>query len=198
MGSRIKELRLERGLTQEELGKIAGVKKAAVQKWESGMTTNLRRDVIQRLSTFFDVSPSYLMGMTDIKKSITVKTKKIPLLGEIAAGEPILAFEDCKTYVEIDGYCNVDFCLKIKGDSMIDARINNGDIVFVRQQPIVENGEIAVVLLDNEATLKRFYRNDNGVILKPENKTYHPRFYTEEDFKDIKVLGKAVFFQSLL
>lgn len=81
---------------------------------------------------------------------------------------------------------------------MIDARIQDGDLVFVRQQPTVENGEIAVVMIDDEVTLKRFYRTDGGVILKPENSKYQPMYYTAEDFKNIQILGKAVLFQSKL
>lgn len=196
MGDRIKDLRTSKGMTQEELGEIVGVKKAAVQKWESGLTKNLKRSAIKKLSELFEVSPSYLMCMTDIKNSVSYTTKKIPLLGEIAAGEPLLVCEEHAAYITVDTKETIDFCLKIKGDSMVDARILNGDIVFVRKQSIVENGEIAVVLIDNEATLKRFYKNDGGVILKPENKNYQPRYYTEKDFKDIKILGKAIFFQS--
>jgi repressor LexA len=81
---------------------------------------------------------------------------------------------------------------------MVDARICDGDIIFIRQQPIVENGEIAAVVIDDEVTLKRFYRNNGGVILKPENSKYQPRYYTEKDFKNVRVLGKAVMFQSSL
>lgn len=81
---------------------------------------------------------------------------------------------------------------------MIDARIQDGDLVFVRQQPTVENGEIAVVMIDGEVTLKRFYRTPTGVILKPENSKYQPLYFSEADFKDVRVLGKAVMFQSLL
>lgn len=198
MGKRIQRLRTEKGMTQEELGKLVGVQRAAVQKWESGLTTNLRRSVIQKLSDFFEVSPSYLMGMTDIKNIVPHTSKKVPLLGEIAAGVPILAEEECVAYIAVDKSLQVDFCLRVKGDSMIDAGIREGDLVFVRQQPVVENGEIAVVLIDGEATLKRFYRNDGGVILKPENSKYRPRYYTEQDFKDIRVLGKAILVQSKL
>lgn len=126
-----------------------------------------------------------------------IKTKKVPLLGEIAAGEPIMvAEESAPYYVEIDESKQVDFCLKVQGDSMVDARIRDGDIVFIRKQPQVENGEIAAIIIDNEVTLKRFYKNDGGVILKPENASYQPKFYTSEDFKDIRILGKAVLFQS--
>lgn len=198
MGRRIRELRLEKGLSQEELGRIVGVRRAAVNKWETGQVKNLRRDTIETLSRFFDVSPSYLMGMTDIRRPDSVRVRRVPILGSVAAGNPILALEEHHDYIEVDGNIRVDFCLRVRGDSMIDARIQDGDLVFVRQQPTVENGEIAVVLIDDEATLKRFYKTDAGVILKPENSKYDPMFYTEEDFKDVRILGKAVMFQSLL
>ncbi|MGI6558594.1 MAG: transcriptional repressor LexA [Limnochordia bacterium] len=196
LGDKIKARRLELGLTLEDVGDLVGVSKSTVAKWETGYIENMRRDKIALLAQALRVSPLWILGMEDTKSSFRVK--KVPLLGEIAAGEPVLAHDDCKTYVEVNGTLQVDFCLRVTGDSMVDARIHDGDLVFVRQQPIVENGEIAVVLIDNEATLKRFYKNDGGVILKPENSNYQPRFYTEKDFRDIRVLGKAVLFQSLL
>lgn len=198
MGNRIRQLRTTKGVTQEELGKLVGVRRAAVNKWETGETKNLKRDVIQRLSEYFGVSASYLMGMTDIPNTDVFHTKRVPVLGSIAAGEPILATEEYCEYAEVGDNMKVDFCLRVTGDSMIDARICDGDLVFVRKQPIVENGEIAVVLIDDEATLKRFYRNENMVILKAENSQYPPMFYTEADFQDVRILGKAVMFQSLL
>lgn len=196
LGDRIKNRRLELGLTLEEVGKMVGVGKSTVMKWETGYIENMKRDKIALLAKALKVSPLWIMGLDESDNIALVQTKKVPLLGEIAAGEPILATEDFKTYVEIDDALHVDFCLKVKGDSMIDARINDGDIVFIRKQPEVENGEIAAVLIDNEATLKRFYKNNGGVILKPENSKYQPKYYTEKDFKDIRILGKAVFFQS--
>src|SRR5690606_9939877 len=111
---------------------------------------NLKRDVIQKLSEFFGVSPSYLMGMTDIPNADVVRTRRVPVLGAIAAGDPILASEEYCDYIEVGDDLRVDFCLRVQGDSMIDARICDGDLVFVRQQPTVENGEIAVVLIDEE------------------------------------------------
>lgn len=193
---KLRSRRIELGLTLEEVGKIAGVTKSTVKKWESGAIANMRKDKIALLAKALKVSPTWIMGLDDVINIIPFKTKRVPLLGTIAAGEPILATEDQRSFIEIDESLHVDFCLKIKGDSMIDARINNDDIVFVRKQPCVENGEIAVVLIDNEATLKRFYINDGGVILKPENSKYQPKFYAKDDFKDIRILGKAVFFQS--
>jgi len=198
MGRRIRELRLEKGLSQEELGRIVGVRRAAVNKWETGQVKNLRRDTIATLSRFFDVSPSYLMGMTDIRRPDSVRVRRVPLLGSVAAGNPLLAMEEHHDYIVVDGNIRVDFCLRVRGDSMIDARIQEGDIVFVRRQPTVENGEIAVVMIDGEVTLKRFYRTPTGVILKPENSKYQPLYFSEADFKDVRVLGKAVMFQSLL
>jgi len=134
---------------------------------------------------------------TDMPDNVfTPKMKKVPLLGTIAAGEPVYADEEYGTYVELNLDIKADFALKIKGDSMIDARINDGDIVFIRKQPLVDNGEVAAISVDDEVTLKRFYRNNGGVILKPENSKYQPKYYTEEDFKNIRILGKAILFQS--
>lgn len=193
-----------RDVKQVELAEKTGISKSAISQYLSGAFVPKQRNTY-KIAAALGVNPAWLMGkdveMEDVSATNIVRyttTKQVPLLGEIAAGEPILACEDCKTYIEVDGSLQVDFCLRVRGDSMIDARICDSDLVFVRRQPVVENGEIAVVLLDNEATLKRFYRNDGGVILKPENAKYQPRFYTEHDFKQVRVLGKAVMFQSLL
>jgi repressor LexA len=198
MGGKLKKRRLELGLTLEDVGNLVGVSKSTVMKWETGFIENMRRDNVALLAKALRVSPLWIMGMDEPESILSLKTKKVPLLGTIAAGEPIYAYEDCRTYVEVDECLDVDFCLQVKGDSMVDARINNGDVVFVRKQSAVDDGEIAVVLLDNEATLKRFYKNNGGIILKPENSNYQPRYYTAEDFAEIKILGKAIFFQSML
>lgn len=195
MGDRIKQLREEKDMSQEELGKLVGVQRAAVQKWENGQTKNLKSNVIKTLSDFFGVTPSYLMGMSDLRNAVEYKTKAVPMLGTISAGEPILVCEERGVYVAANDE-RVDFCLRVKGDSMIDARIHDGDLVFVRKQSMVDNGEIAVVVVDDEATLKRFYKADGLVLLRPENSKYKPMVYTEQDFKAIRVLGKAIMFQS--
>ncbi len=194
VGERISQRRKELGLTVDEVAEKLDKNRATVYRYESDEIENLPITTLEPLAKILRVSPAYLMGWE--KEKYQIKTKKVPILGEIAAGEPILAYEDLRTYIEVDENTKVDFCLKVKGDSMINTRIHDGDLVFVKKQPVVENGEIAVVLIDNEATLKRFYKNEVGIILKPENSKYQPRFYTEEDFKDVKVLGKAIFFQS--
>lgn len=155
-GDRIKELRILNNLTQEELGEKVGVKKAAVQKWESGITKNLKRSTIQKLSEIFDVSPTYVMGMSNVKNPST--SKRVPLLGAIAAGLPIMAEENIEDYFNIDSKIKADFALKVKGDSMLGAGIFPGDIVFIRQQNNLENGEIGAILIENEATLKNSIR----------------------------------------
>lgn len=197
LGAKLKNRRLELALTLEEVGNIVGVSKSTVMKWETGDIENMRRDKIALLAKALNVPVLWVMGIEE-GDTVSFKTKKVPLLGSIAAGEPILACEEHSVYIEVGYDVDVDFCLRVKGDSMIDARILDGDIVFIRQQPVVENGEIAAVLLDNEVTLKRFYQNNGGIILKPENSKYQPRYYTEKNFKDIRVLGKAIFFQSKL
>ena len=129
-----------------------------------------------------------------------IQTQRLPLLGEIACGEPIFCDEDRESYVEVGTNIQADFCLKAKGDSMINARICDGDIVFIRQQPMVENGDIAAVVIDNEATLKRvYYDKENGkLVLQAENPKYKPLMYVGEELNHIRILGKAIAFESNL
>ena len=125
-------------------------------------------------------------------------TKKVPLLGEIACGQPIYANEERGEYYLVSGDIDTDFCLQAKGDSMINARILDGDIVFCKYQPVVENGEIAAVIIGDEATLKRFYfdKEKQRITLVPENPRYEPLVYIGSDMAGVRVLGKAVAFQS--
>lgn len=196
-GERLRERRMELGLTLEEVAEAVGVSKSTVLKWETGTIEDMRVNKAAALAQVLNVSPLWVIGVTD-SKSGPPRTKRVPILGSIAAGEPILATEEYGEYVEISEDVPVDFCLRVKGDSMIDARIQDGDLVFVRRQPTVENGQIAVVLIDDEATLKRFYRTKDGVILKPENSKYEPLFFTHRDFRQVRVLGRVVMFQSWL
>lgn len=193
IGERIRDRRLELGLSADKVAKALGKDRSTYYRYESNDIENMPISVLVPLSRILKVSEAYLItGQHD------VPTKRIPMLGRIAAGDPILAAEHCGEYVELFDDIQVDFCLRVEGDSMVDARIVDGDIVFVRRQPTVENGEIAVVLIDDEVTLKRFYKTEAGIILKPENSKYQPTFYTEADFKNVRVLGKAVMFQSRL
>lgn len=126
------------------------------------------------------------------------ETKKIPLLGVVACGEPILAEENIEDYVKLDKTIDAEFALRCKGDSMIGARIKNGDIVYIHQQPDVENGEIAAVLIGDEATLKRVYKypEKNMLVLKAANPEYEDFIYTGTELREIVIIGKAVGFYS--
>lgn len=203
VGNYIKGLRQSKGLTQEELGSIVGVKKAAVQKWESGIVTNLKRNTIQALAEFFNVSPASFVGgdssniNTDLYTKYPnikpIKKVKIPMLGNIACGEPIFADEQHETYIETDGNINADFCLTCSGDSM-EPKLLNGDIVFIRQQAEVNDGQIAAVIIEDEATLKRVYYDKTNNILRliAENPKYDPLIYSGEQLDHIRILGRAV------
>lgn len=211
IGKRIRAKREERGLTQEELGKAVDLNKSTIQRYESGKIEKIKLPVIQAIAQKLQVDPNWIILKTDSPKPASddsifdrfdnvkpIKLKRFPMLGEIACGEPIWADEDRESYVMADMDIGADFCLTAKGDSMINARINDGDIVFIKEMPIVENGEIAAVIIDNEATLKRFYydRKNNFLQLVAENPKYSPLVYRDEQLDTIRVLGKAVYFMS--
>ena len=114
---------------------------------------------------------------------------QVPLIGTIAAGVPILAEENIEQYFEIDASIKADFALRVKGESMIDAGIHDGDIAFLRKQQTLETGEIGAVVIENEATLRRFYKTDSSIVLQPENKEYQPIIVTNGD---LHIAGKLV------
>lgn len=204
MGDYIRYLRRNKGWSQEELGEKCGVKKAAVNKWEKGSVENIKRSTIEKMADLFDVSPCELMCFdTKTRRPSTnnfasIEIRRFPILGTIACGEPILANENKELYVEVGSDIICDFCLIAKGDSMIDARIYDGDIIFIRSQPQVDNGEIAAIIIDNEATLKRvyYYQEKNLLILKAANAKYEDMIYSGQELENIRIIGKAVAFQS--
>lgn len=201
MGQKIKALREENNLTLEQVGNAVGVGKSTVRKWENGIIANMRRDKIADLAKVLHTTPAYLMGWkeeVELDNLFRIEKRKFPLLGNIACGKPIMANEEKELYVEAGTNIHADFCLKAKGDSMIGARIYDGDIVFIRKQEMVNNGEIAAVIIDDEATLKRvnYYPEKNLLILKAENSNYEDLVYTGEQLDHIIILGKAVAFQS--
>lgn len=161
-----------------------------------------KQDKLSILGLALDVSEAWLAGynvpMTRNDNITSIAVQRFPLLGEIACGTPRLAGESVECYVEAGTNIKADFCLRAKGDSMINARIHDGDIVFVRSQSTVENGEIAVVLIDEEATLKRYfyYAEQCKLVLQAENPNYEPFVYVGDELRNVKVLGKAVAFQS--
>lgn len=215
IGQIIYNRRKELGLTLEQIGNAVGVSKSTVKKWETGFIANIKRDKISKLANVLQINPvilingnidnvseqNYVLDLSNRFDNISpVRLKRFPMLGEIACGEPIYAAEDKKSYVMADMDIHADFCLIAKGDSMINARICDGDIVFIREMPIVENGEIAAVIIDDEATLKRwyYYKEDNKLMLVADNPKYAPLVYMNEELNMIRCLGKAVYFTSAL
>ena len=164
IGKRIKEIRISKNITQDELALKIGTTKQTIYKYENEIVTNIPSQKIELISNALNTTPDYLMGWSDKSTDDLYsipginpipKTYKRPRLGTIACGEPILAEENIETYDDIPDNIKCDFTLVCKGDSMINARINDGDIVYIKQQSQVDNGEIAAVLIDNESTLKR-------------------------------------------
>ena len=202
MGERIKALRIQHGLTQEELGQKVGVQKSAIYKYETGLVVNLKRSMIEKLALALGVKPTYLMGLSDEETTIPLgfaplpKMVKRPLVGTIACGEPITAEENIEDYVDVPEDAHCDFCLRCKGDSMIDAGIHDGDVVYIHIQQQVENGQIAAVRIDGEATLKRVFWDEQQQILQltPCNDAMAPMVFTGPILETVHIEGKAVGF----
>lgn len=200
VGDRIRNERERIGMTQEALGKLCRVKKQTIYKYEANLITNIPTDKLQIIASALSVSPGYLMGWEDGRISIppgfdplplTVRT---PLVGTIACGEPITAEENIEDYIDAPAECHPDFALRCKGDSMIEAGIEDGDIVYIRKVPEVKNGEIAAVRIGDEATLKYVYWDHSVLTLVPANKGMYPRTYAGEALEDVHIEGKAVGF----
>lgn len=200
----IKYLREKLGLSQEALAERTGYKdRSSIAKIESGLV-DLSQSKIAAFAAALHVTPAQLMGIENNEFSLPdnilpmPKFVKKPRLGTIACGEPILAVEEATEFDEVPEDVSCDFTLLCKGDSMINARIFNGDIVYIRRQDMVDNGEIAAVLIDNEATLKRVHLFNDHIVLAPENPMYKPLVYWGEEMNSIRILGKAVAFRSLI
>lgn len=210
-GQKVYTIRTELGMTQDELAKKMGYKsRSSIAKIENG-ERDVPRKLIGELARALETDPAYLMEWGEQREEtfediaaryglMPVKKKRFPMLGEIACGEPIFADEDKESCVTADTDIDADFCLRAKGDSMVNARIHDGDIVFVKSMPIVENGDIAAVVIDDEATLKRvyYYPEKGKLILTPENPRYEPFVFTGEELNSIRILGRAVGFMSRL
>lgn len=191
VGKLIKDKRKYLKITQQEIADYVGVSKSAVSRWESGDIGNMGIDKVSRLSEILQISPLTIINGTGEAKEERMpnksNTKPIPLIGTIAAGTPILAEQNIEDYFNLDSSIHADFALKIKGDSMLGAGIFPGDIVFIKQQCTLENGEIGAVLIEDEATLKKFYKEEDTIVLQPENDFYKPIILTNGN---VRILGK--------
>ncbi len=195
----------ERGMKQSELAQRSGIRASSISDYLNGKYAP-KQDKIDLMAKALNVDSAWLMGYDDVPQNsnstsfnpsslsnyVAIKKKKIPLIGTIAAGQPIMADEHIEEYIPVEDDIHADYALRIEGDSMINANIYNGDIVFIHQQDDVENGQIAAVLVDDSATLKRVYKMPGYVQLVAENPKYPPMIFNEDNCDTCRILGKAV------
>lgn len=201
-GERMKQRRKEIGLSAEKIAERLGVSPATIYRYEKGDIEKVPVDIFAELAKILQTTPAYLMGWEEKPepKKPTIppgfepmpKMKKVPLIGSIACGEPITAEQNIEKMVDVPEYIRCDFSLTCHGDSMVDAGIHDKDVVYIRIQPEVENGEIAAVRIDGEATLKRVYYNPGTLTLMPANPAYAPMVYTGSQLEEVHIEGKAV------
>ncbi len=198
--TRLREALERNDMTAAELSRKTGLSKPLLSQYINGKV-KAKSFQLLKLAEALDVSEPWLMGF-DVPRQRegqfvkAISTRRIPILGEIACGQPSFAEESFEAYVEVGSTLQCDFALRAKGDSMTGARILDGDIVFIKQQPIVNNGDIAAVIIGDEATLKRVYFTHDKLVLAAENPSYQPLVYVGSELDDIRILGKAVAFQS--
>lgn len=211
-GERIKSLRELNKITQTELAERIGTTKQNIYKYENNIITNIPADKIEQIAICLKVSPAFLMGWdtsekTDIEALMDkysnikpLRLKKFPMLGKTSGGKPVLKNLNSENFFSTDMDIKADFCLAAEDDSMINARINTGDIVFIKDMPTVENGEIAAVIINDTISLKRvyYYPEKRKLMLVSENPKYEPLVYLEEEINQIQILGKAIYFLSVL
>lgn len=183
-----------RGLSQTQLAKKIGVAKSTISMYESGKREPAF-EILEAIADVLNASFYDLIGKNehDYLYGAREQNKK-PLLGVIHCGDPVLSDENIEEYITIPDGIVCDFALRCIGDSMIGANIFEDDLVYIRMQPEVENGEIAAVWVDGSTTLKRFYRDGDFVTLMPENPKYRPQIYTAAQLADLRIIGKAVGF----
>ena len=206
--TRLRELRLSVDMSQNEFAKALGLSKSSVNMYERG-----EREpgiaTLEAIADFFNVDMDYLLGKSDCRNRyleslgvlydniIPMPTmRRIPLLGSIACGAPILAQDNLEGAADLPDHVHADFALRCRGDSMINARIFDGDIVYIRRQDEVEDGQIAAVLIGDEATLKRVRLYPDHLSLEPENPRYRPIVLWGEEMSRARILGLAVAFTS--
>lgn len=202
LGDRIRLRREELRISQEELATRLGYKsRSTIAKIESG-ENDLTQSKIVAFAEALNTTARWLLDYDDSDTTLPPgahrpQFKKVPMLGYAAAGQPLEDLNQDTPYYDIENKYDVDFCITVRGDSMIDANINDGDIVFIKSMPEVPNGKIACVEIDNEKVcLKRFYKSGKTVSLASANSKYAPMFFTEDNCESIKILGLAVLRQS--
>lgn len=200
MKARLQEALDLRGMRPIDLANASGVSKGSISQYLAGRN-QATNDRLYSMAKVLRVNPVWLMGFDVPRDDIHIfypglepapKTHSVPILGTIACGKPITSEENIQGFADVPEHIKCDFCLRCKGDSMIGARIYDGDIVYVKSQPEVENGQIAAVLVDGDVTLKRLYAFSDHLILRAENPAYPDLIY--DDRNDVHILGRAFAF----
>ncbi len=203
IGIRIKAARKSAHMGQAELGEAIGIGKSSISEWESGKRSP-DIDKVKDIARALGVTPAYLMGWDDASSSrplpaglMPVRKRRIPILGHVAAGVPIMAEREYEEYEDDTYGISCDYVLRVEGDSM-EPRVQNGDVVYVREQPDVDDGQIAVVGVDDSVTLKVVYHLPNGLQLVSLNPKYKPMIYTQENTDYLAIIGLAVAYKRRL
>lgn len=203
-GERMKQRRKEIGFSAEKVAERLGVSPATIYRYEKGDIEKVPVDSLAELAKILQTTPAYLMGWEEQPPPKPTSPAPIPpgfepmpemdwvpLVGRIACGTPITAEENVERIVCVPSKWHSTFTLTCKGDSM-EPRIHDGDLVAIRSQPEVENGEIAAVRIDGEATLKHVYLHDSFIELRPENPAFNSIILSREDMNNVVIEGKAV------
>ncbi len=196
--SRLAVVMAEKNMKAAELSRLTGISKPRLSQYKNGVYVP-KADAICAMARALGVSEAYLLGTTDIPEARSGgKYKVLPVIGQIACGNPVFASEEDGGAVYTDADTDADFCLIARGDSMKDARINNGDTVFIKKSDSVNNGEIAAIIIDDEATLKRvyYYPESAKLMLISENSNYEPMVFSGTELEKIRIIGKAIAFKS--
>lgn len=210
IGAKIKNRRKSLGLSVEELAKRINKNRATIYRYESSEIENLPITILEPLAKALETTPAKLMGWEDKEEAKTLcenklskpnqeniwkitPVRKIPIISEIACGNPIVLNEEEKDYIEVEDYIKGDFAFKARGDSMINAGIDEGDIVFISKNKPVNNGDIVAVSIESEITLKTYRQNKDKIYFLPENSNYDPIIFDikETEYTHIEIIGIA-------
>lgn len=194
IGKIIKSRRLELGMTMKELSVRVGVSEGTISRWESGEIKNMRISAVSALAKALVLSPSAVMGWGKTPDDMisALQLQKTSLLREITAGQSVYAHKYAEEYLPSSADMKANYSLRVQGDSMINAGIRDGDIVYIQTQDNVENGQIAAVVIDNSVTLKRVYKGPDFLQLVPENPKYAPMVFNGKNCSAVKILGRAI------
>ena len=200
----IQALCKKKGINVTIMCRECGASRGALGDLKAGKKQFLSADTLKKIADYFSVSIDSLLSGEEARPLPSnvhpIHVKRFPMLGEISCGTPIFADEDHETYIDASADIHADFCLTAKGESMIGARIHDGDVVFIKSMPMVENGQIAAVIIDDDATLKRwyYYPEKQKLILTPENPAFEPLVFVGDELDSVRCLGLAVSFMSKL